>query len=494
MKNVRLFWWVLFLFAPVTGSLAETAQIQLLTDSDTLSPTSTIEIRFPTAMIPKEAVGTVAESSPIEISPALPGNFTWLSRRSGVLSISSAPPLGTRYVIRGRSGLVDSEGKPVGQGWQAGLQTPAYMVTWTGVQGEEGTSRPEVDVAFNLKTQLDSSVFRFVTPNQPPVAATVRYAIENHDYFPLPPDAGDWEQRWQNRSRVSQPNSEMTEEQLQDRLIVTPAEPLEPGQAWTLEIGPGVRSLDSNHVVEGKKLVALKEIQPFTVQSLNGVNYIHSGKAIVIQFSHSVAPDIGSRNIGQYVTVEPAVPSLRYEVDDDTIRVRGDFQLGQTYKLRLSSELVDGNGLALSGDLVREVQIGPVKPRIYLQTAFGVQFRDGRRRFEILSVNLARLHVRAKLIDPDATPGALEAFARYDTPDENEKPERTEDEPNKQVTERDFKGRIVFDQSLPIDNAQLDAQVETALDWNTLLGPQRGGLVLLTIEGEPLASAAQAKI
>src|SRR5262249_17723912 len=151
-----LFWWVLFLFVPVHGSLAEAAQIQLLTDSDKLSPTSTIEIRFPTAMIPKEAVGTVAEPVPIEISPALPGSFTWLSRRSGVFSISSPPPLGTRYVIRSRSGLLDSDGKPVGQGWQAELQTPAYMVTWTSVQGEEGTSRPEVDVAFNLKTQLDS--------------------------------------------------------------------------------------------------------------------------------------------------------------------------------------------------------------------------------------------------------------------------------------------------------------------------------------------------
>jgi alpha-2-macroglobulin len=133
MKNVRLFWWVLFLFAPVTYSLAETAQIQLLTDSETLSPTSTIEFRFPTAMVPKEAVGTVAEQIPIEISPALPGNFTWLSRRSGVFSISSPPPLGTRYVIRARAGLIDSDGKSVGQGWQAELQTPAYMVTWTSV-------------------------------------------------------------------------------------------------------------------------------------------------------------------------------------------------------------------------------------------------------------------------------------------------------------------------------------------------------------------------
>src|SRR5262249_10251233 len=87
-----------------------------------------------------------------------------------------------------------------------------------------------------------------------------------------------------------------------------------------------------------------------------------------------------------------------------------------------------------------------------------------------------------------------QAFAHYDTPDENGKPERTEDEPNKQVAERDFKGRIVFDQSVPVDNAQLDAQVKTALDWNILLGPQRGGLVLLTIEGEPLANAGQNKI
>ncbi|MBV8587821.1 MAG: hypothetical protein JO308_16160, partial [Verrucomicrobia bacterium] len=446
MKNVRLFWWVLFLFAPVTGSLAETAQIQLLTDSETLSPTSTIEIRFPTAMVPKEAVGTVAEPVPIEISPALPGNFTWLSRRSGVFSISSAPQLGTRYVIRARAGLVDSEGKSVGQGWQTELETPAYMVTWTSVEGPEGTALPDVNVAFNLKTQLDPSVFRFVAPNQPPVAATVRYARANHDYFPRPPDAGDWEERWQNRNRVTE-TKETNDEPLQDGLVVTPVGALEPGLDWTLEIGPGVRSLDSQHVIESKKLVALKEIKPFTVEHLDGVNYIHSGKAIVIQFSNSVGQDIGSANLGQYVTIEPEVPGLKYELDQDTVRVRGDFQLGQTYRVKLSSELVDWNGLPISGDLVREVQIGPVKPRIYLPTALGDQYQDGRREFEILSVNLTQLHVRAKLIDPDATPSALEAFARYDTQGENEKPERTEDEPNKQVAERDFKGRVVFDQS-----------------------------------------------
>ena len=82
----------------------------------TLSPESTIEIRFPTPMIPKERVGSTEPTSPVVVEPPLTGTFQWTSSRSGQFRLSQTPRFSQSYRFSMRAGLKDLEGTVIASG------------------------------------------------------------------------------------------------------------------------------------------------------------------------------------------------------------------------------------------------------------------------------------------------------------------------------------------------------------------------------------------
>src|SRR5690349_10574060 len=63
-----------------------TNHIELVTSSDSPTPTMTFELRFESIMAKGDEVGLPATNSPLVIQPRLAGTFTWLSSRSGVFT------------------------------------------------------------------------------------------------------------------------------------------------------------------------------------------------------------------------------------------------------------------------------------------------------------------------------------------------------------------------------------------------------------------------
>src|SRR5437763_8651774 len=96
-----------------TSAVAEERAVQLLLPSRRLDPTSTFELRFATEMVAASEIGKAAAASPLMFSPAIDGQFIWLSTRSGTFAPKGVLPLGMKYQISLRGGLKDAAGREI---------------------------------------------------------------------------------------------------------------------------------------------------------------------------------------------------------------------------------------------------------------------------------------------------------------------------------------------------------------------------------------------
>ena len=99
-KMIRSFWLALILVFVATTALAQERAVQLLLPSRHLEPASTFELRFANEMVPADQVGKLGAVSPLVFSPAMEGQFVWLSSRSGTFAPKGVLPLGTNIKSR----------------------------------------------------------------------------------------------------------------------------------------------------------------------------------------------------------------------------------------------------------------------------------------------------------------------------------------------------------------------------------------------------------
>src|ERR1044071_1478385 len=109
---MRSFWFAL-VFSLAVATFEEARSVQLLLPSRQLNPTSTFELRFATEMVPASEIGKAAAVSPLVFSPAIDGQFIWLSTRSGTFAPKGILPIGTKYQITLKGGLKDAAGRDV---------------------------------------------------------------------------------------------------------------------------------------------------------------------------------------------------------------------------------------------------------------------------------------------------------------------------------------------------------------------------------------------
>ncbi len=115
--------WLGLTFCLATTTLAEERAVQLLLPSRQLEPTSTFELRFASEMVPATDIGKVATVSPLVFSPAVEGQFVWLSTRSGTFAPKGILPLGTKFQITLRSGLKDTGGRGLSVSFSVSLSS-----------------------------------------------------------------------------------------------------------------------------------------------------------------------------------------------------------------------------------------------------------------------------------------------------------------------------------------------------------------------------------
>src|SRR5438067_6453474 len=149
---MRSFWFGLIFSLAVT-TFAEDRAVQLLLPSRQLDPTSTFELRFATEMVPASEIGKASAVSPLVFSPAIEGQFIWLSTRSGTFAPKGILPLGTKYQITLHGGLKDAAGREVKSSLREDVETPPLRVKgYSAVGGADpknASATPRYLVLFN---------------------------------------------------------------------------------------------------------------------------------------------------------------------------------------------------------------------------------------------------------------------------------------------------------------------------------------------------------
>jgi alpha-2-macroglobulin len=460
------------------------AQVEMITDTRELQPASTLEFRFAAPMIASDDVGIAVamEAAPVVITPAVSGNFTWLSRSSGVFAPEQAWPLGESFTFTLRAGLVDAAGRKLPGNFKQILRTPEFGRTvFRGGGGETCDPVPRIIIACNLAIDLPSAqgLFRFVKETGAEWTARVSHATLDH-YIHVPIEHDDWEKRWSSARGLADEPVGDRDAPIANRLVIEPATPLTPG-SWRLEMKPGLASQDGKNRIRAPWSLPLGKVPPFDITELRADNYINSGRLLTIGFSHRLAPDIMPAAAGKFLRFDPPVAKLSFEGWSDTLIASGDFETNRDYRLIVGEDLISGDALPFAGERSRTFRFNPVKPRLYLPEITASQIQGGNRRFEVLSANLTEIRVVARLVDPDDAAAAIEAFGKY----ERENADYENREFYQPLPVYSFRSERIAERRIPTTGGPLDARQVTAVDWNDVLGARKTGVIFLTVEGSP---------
>src|SRR4051812_34621743 len=485
--------WLGLTFCLATTTLAQERGVQLLLPSRQLEPASTFELRFANEMVPATDIGKVAPVSPLVFSPAVDGQFVWLSTRSGTFAPKGILPLGTKYQITLRSGLKDTAGREVKATLRETAETPPLRVkgvmAWGGSDPEDALANPRYLVLFNADVSASACAkfFRFTNGSGVKIDARVEQADDpkNRDHnFPSYQSDDRTLTGWGEKPAPVDEETDTEKETEKPRpprknvLFVSATKPLPPGNDWRLVIDPGMPAAAWRTGLTARKEIMIGKVKPFAVASIAAESNRIAGRRIIIRFSKPLSLEITPENISRWITVAPAPEKFRAEVEDTTVTFKGEFALGAQYRVDIKPGLPAHQPFRFERGQTSTLVFKPIAPRLYFEEFATQQHLSGSRRFRLLAVNVPRVRVTARLFTGDTIPVAIKAYDHYE---EYTAEERDPDEMYNRIDVEKLPGRVIWERELKTASA-LDKPETLPLSWDEILGEHKTGCVLLTAE------------
>ena len=481
--------------ALATALMAADAPVQLLLPSQRLEPTSTFDVRFATEMVPRDQIGAANAPSPLLFDPPLKGQFVWLSTRSGSFAPAEVLSLGLTYRISLQKELKDAAGHEVKAELKETASTPSMLIK--GIEqivyfnNEDASAVPEYKLLFNTNVRPEDAAkfLKFVNADGAEVAASVSQAPDpanplNTFDASLSDDHSllTWTERFTvhedlavnaNAENAAKPPAALH----RNLLHVTPEKPLPPGQGWQLVVAAGLPSAEWKAALPEPKRIPIGTVKPFEVSEIAPANGRHTGPALSVVFSKTLAEAITPKTVAQWITVTPEPKNLQVTVDYEAINFTGEFTLGVPYHVAVKSGLPSSEPFTLAAPVAKDVVFQRIPPRLYFQDFETHQLLNGTRQFRLLSVNVPRIRVTARLYSGDAVPLALRAYARYREHDDR----LPDDEYFVRVDPEKAPGKTIWTKEFTTAPAA-DKQETVSLSWDGILGEHKSGAVLLTAE------------
>jgi uncharacterized protein YfaS (alpha-2-macroglobulin family) len=487
-----------------TTTFAEDRAVQLLLPSRRLDPTSTFELRFANEMVPADQIGKSAAVSPLVFTPAIEGQFIWLSTRSGTFAPKDLLPLGTKYQITLRGGLKDAAGREVKSSLHEAVETPPLRLKgFTALGGsdpENAPATPRYLLLFNANVDAATGAkfIRFINGAGLKVDARVEPDDpKNRDRtFPTYQSDDRSLAAWGEKPAAIEPEEE-TDSGNGDRphparanvLFVAAAKPLPPGKDWKLVIDAAMPASQWKTTLGTRREIAIGLVKPFAIASIAAESNRVAGRRIIVQFTKPLADDISAETIASWISVAPAPDKLKAEVQIDTVTLKGDFALGSKYRVTTKAGLAAKEPFKLERTQTSEVVFKQIAPRLYFEDFSTHQHRAGTRRFRLLAVNVPRVRVTARLFTGDTTPVAIKAYDKYDEYSDDRAPE----EMYNRVDAEKLPGQVIWERELN-SSATIDQNQTLPLNWDEILGEHKTGTVLLTAESIDPATADKKRV
>lgn len=501
MRNSLLRYLLLaFLSSVANGAPTEEPLAQLLLPSRTLAPKSTFEVRFPSDMVAADQIGKPANPSPLTIQPPVPGKFVWLSTRSGSFAPDGILPLGTKFQFSLQSGLKDAAGRDVPAKLREIAETPAFRVK--GAYSIDSSSNDDASMRgrhlalFNANVDAGTAAkfIRYADAAGKTIAARVEQADDPakkervfRTWQSDDKSLGVWGEEAIAAAGDSESDSENGEEtsdapvdrakavRRRNVLFIAPVTLLPPGK-WRLVIDAGLRG-EGGMALPLRKEVDIGTVKPFTATAITVDTNRTDGRRVTCEFSKALAEDITAENISQWIKIQPPPRELKATVENASVTFRGDFALGTPYDVTVAAGLAAREPIATDRPFTKRVIFDKMPARLYFQEVAAHQFSRGLRELRLVSLNIPRLRMTARLFTGDEIPAALKAFDKY-----QERPDDSNfDETYQRVDPAGLPGKEIwtkdFSPAGPIDADQL-----VTVSWDEIVGAGRTGAVLVTAE------------
>ncbi len=463
---------------------AEERGVRLMLAGDTLEPTTTLEFRFEEPVIESAKVGVVEDPSPLKIAPSWPGEWTWLSRRSGVFTPTEPPALGNEYQLSlaWKSARLERPVRTPPFGF--GAQLPYWFDT------NNVSVTPRLNLAFNADVLAEEvgGFLIFLDDTGRRIPGVVRQARPGEGDGLWMPDGfqATWRQRFARaqgggRLRRAMPRSEVNDssrpEFLSHGLIVSPASPLPEGSGWRLQVRAGLPSVEPELRLEREAWVRLGRVQPFEPVQVEARSGLNGGRRLVVQFSKTISPEINETNVMDWISVQPRPDDLDAAVGSREITLSGDFGLEESYTVQLKRGFPAREAVRLNRDVTETVSFLPLPPRLRLPALSTEQLSAGRRQFDLLAVNVQEVRLRAKLLDEASLVPALRGYRSYRRPDPWDDAEGVY-EPFRGLDYNVLPGRTIW-QTNRLLGAAIDESARSTIAWDEVLAGRQAGALFL---------------
>ncbi|SKA80236.1 Uncharacterized conserved protein YfaS, alpha-2-macroglobulin family [Prosthecobacter debontii] len=455
-----------------------------------LAPDCTIEVVFPTPMIAKEKIGSVDPESPLVVTPALTGEFQWVSTRSGQYKLTQTPKFNASYDFALRQGLRDVEGKALSTESLASVQSAQFRIVdqspkW--FNDDEARRKPRFLFEFNDNVNASDSVAHISFTSENPkltIPAVVRHAL-GKDF----PRYSEPQPTWAEEIGKVKPTV-APEATRMSAIVVEPAEPLPVAEKWRLVISPSLVNASGYATLAVGDEVSLGSVKPFSVRNVSAHTPFDQSYYVEVSFNKALLPakDEGytpeelqtlADKLAGAVHITPEVAGVKAEIVGYSLRLSGGFSLHTPYRVVVEPGMVSGDGLPLQAVSENEVTFKPNAPYVAAPTFVRTQLSKGSGDFEVSAANVREVRVRAKrLVGPELLQ-ALNKYKSYRNAFYLEEKKKNAFKPEPFDA---YSGTVVFERTFPI-NKPLDQSDMIRLNWREVLGGQAAAPLFLEFEG-----------
>jgi uncharacterized protein YfaS (alpha-2-macroglobulin family) len=473
---------------------------RLVLNSEQVEPTTTFELRCDEPLVAFDQIGSVATEPPLVIAPALPGTFTWLSQRSGVFMPTEPPMLGTNYQVTLRPGLKNAKGALLAGTLKRGFQTPPFTACGFSPESfweENAPSNPQIHIQFNadVSAGLATKFIVFRSADGAEVPALVSQTNRSDDYYFLGGEPHSWKDRFTGNAtsdarRINKVGI------LSNCLCATPARPLQPAKGWRLFLAKDLPSSDGTLHFPAAVELKIGDVIPFAVTKVDARNNLESGRRIAISFSKRLSPLLMPDDLLKWIGISPVPANLKADLFWSDISLSGDFSLTEHYTVTIKSGIPAAVPFVLDKEDTHIVAFMPLPPRLYFPTFTTHQLSGGQRRFDLRSVNLQDVEVRAQLLTRETLVPMLRSYHKRYFKEHELIGEGEKYEPYQKFDAFIANGQAIYEKSFQPGGKRDTTQI-TSLNWDDILGTGKSGAVFLTAEGpaeRPLGAQALVQV
>ena len=319
--------------------------IRLRPGSGNIAPGQIMTLYFPESMIKPESIGHSNTINPLIFKPKLEYDFNWKSQTEVSYTITGRVIPGQSYKATLAPNLNKLDGTPLNYDQWIDRSFKAHELhvrTKFRLNRASLGQRPGVPLLFNYKVQF--------------LGARETIYFQDHltrERF----DCNVFLPTLNTEPKKNDPKAPNVGESL----FVEPVEPLPVNRNIDLVVD-GIRDAATETLIPYLKVFPLGRTEPLKLESTKTHQDVFGSIEIILRFNQGVDP----KSIkDQVIRVEPHVKNLQQIVEDRTVRLRGEFDPQETYKIHSGSELLGVSGYKMDKSTMNQVTFNGLRPSIY---------------------------------------------------------------------------------------------------------------------------------